>query len=268
MNSITILRPATTGSTNRGALAGAVRSEWIKLRSVRSNAVLVGMAAVVGVAMSLMLGLVVKTDPYDHLPFTIGNTFVVSSFLTAMLAIVGGILLFTSEVNHGTLAVALTARPSKPTIVAAKAVVAAGLGLVMGAVGLVGGLLGGMASGMDVGDTSGAAAHVGWALAVTTMAPLFGLGVGMIVRHSAAAVTIVLVWALAIENIVGGFASPSVSRFMPFSTVHGMLGTRGATDTAESLSVAFSSVGNAGLFACYAGAVMVIGTALWMRQDS
>ena len=64
----------------------------------------VGLSAVIGVGMSLILGTVVETDPYDHLPFTIGNTFLVSTWLTTLFAVVAGTLLFTSEVQHGTLA--------------------------------------------------------------------------------------------------------------------------------------------------------------------
>ena len=148
----------------------AIRSEWIKLRSVRSTAIFVGLTTVIGVGMSLILGKVVKTDPYEHLPFTIGNTFLVSSWLTTLFAVVAGTLLFTSEVQHGTLAGALTARPSKPIIIGAKVFIAAVLGFAMGALGIVGGLAGGIASGMDTGDLSGAASGVAWALVLTTLA--------------------------------------------------------------------------------------------------
>ena len=61
--------------------------------------------------MALILGRIVKDDPYDHLPFTIGNTFLVSTWLTTLFAVVAGTLLFTSEVQHGTLAGSLTSRP-------------------------------------------------------------------------------------------------------------------------------------------------------------
>ena len=98
-------------------------------------------------------------------------------------------MLFTSEVQHGTLAGTLTARPSKPIVIGAKAVIAAVLGFSMGALGIVGGLVGGIASGMDTGDVSGAVSGVAWALVLTTLASVLGLGVGLVVRHSAAAVT-------------------------------------------------------------------------------
>lgn len=128
MNTTTFLRPTSIPSPIVRDLRAAIRSEWIKLRSVRATAVFVGLSIVIGVGMSLILGAVVKTDPYDHLPFTVGNTFLVSTWLTTLFAVVAGTLLFTSEVQHGTLAGALTSRPSKPIIVGAKACIAAVLG--------------------------------------------------------------------------------------------------------------------------------------------
>ena len=249
-------------------LRAATHSEWIKLSSIRAMPIFVGLSVAIGVGMSLILGKIVKTDPYDHLPFTIGNTFLVSSWLTTLFAVVAGTLLFTSEVQHGTLAVALTSRPSKPIIIGAKVCIAAVLGFVMGALGIIGGFVGGVASGMDTGDTSGAVSGVAWALVLTTLSPVLGLGVGLIVRHSAAAVTSVLVWALAVENLVRGMAPAAVSRLLPFTAANGLLGTRSAADTTETLAAAFSSVGNAAVIGCWAVATVAIGTALLIRQDS
>lgn len=262
----TTAHPAAHTTSHR-AVRAAMRSEWIKIRSTRTVPALVALTGVVGIAMSLILGTAVKTDPYDHLPFTVANTFYVSTFLTTLFAIVAGTLLFTSEVQHGTLGGVLTARPARRVVVIAKAVAAAGLGLAMGAIGLIGGLAGGLIGGIDGGDFTGAGSRVAWGLVLTTMAAVLGVGVGMIVRHSAAAVTAVLVWALAVENIIGGFAPVRVSRLMPFSAAHGLLGTRSATDTAESLDAAFTSAGNALLFGTYTAVAVAVGGWLLARRD-
>jgi ABC-2 type transport system permease protein len=268
MNSTIQLHATSTSSPVIGDLRAAVRSERIKLRSVRATPLFVGLTIVVGAALSLILGRIVKTDPYEDLPFTIGNTFLVSSWLTTLFAVVAGTLLFTSEVHHGTLAGALTARPSKPTIIAAKTVTAAALGFTMGALGIIGGLVGGLASGMDTGDLSGAPSGVAWALVLTTGASILGLGVGLIVRHSAAAVTSVLVWALAVETLVRSIVPATVSRLLPFTAAHGLLGTRSAADTPETLAAAFSNVANAAVIGVWASVAVVIGTTLLIRRDS
>lgn len=249
-------------------LRAAIRSEWIKLRSVRSTPLFVGLSGTVGVAMALVLGRVLVTDPYEHLPFTIGNTFLVSSWLTTLLAVVAGTLLFTSEVQHGTLAGAFAARPSRATLVGAKTISAAGLGFAMGALGISGGLLGGVTSGMAAGDMSGAVSGTAWALVLTTFAPVLGLGVGLVVRHSAAAVTSVLVWALAVETLVRGMVPPTVSRLLPFTAAHGLLGTRGAADTPESIAAALSDVGNAAVIGSWALVTVAVGSAMLIRRDA
>jgi hypothetical protein len=256
-----------TRHDNVAAVAGSIRSEWIKLRSLRSNRVIFVMTFVIGVAMSWVLAVFVKTDPYDHLPFTVANTFMTSSWLTTMLAIIVGILMVTSEVQHRTLANAVAAQPARWVTVAGKIAVAAGFGLAMGAVGIIGGLGSGVTTSMEMGDTSGMAATAAWGLVLTTLAAAFGVGLGMIIRHSAAAVSLALVWAFVIENLVRSVAPASVSRFMPFSAANGLLSIRSAGDTTETLAAALSHTQDAFLFGGFAAAALVAGTVLLYRRD-
>ena len=90
----------------------------------------------------------------------------------------------------------------------------------------------------------------------------------MIVRHSAAAVTSVLVWALAVETLVRGMVSANVSRLLPFTAAHGLLGTRSAADTPETLAAALSSLENAAVIGCWAAVAVAIGTAVLIREDA
>ena len=103
---------------------------------------------------------------------------------------------------------------------------------------------------------------------LTTLASVLGLGVGLLVRHSAAAVTTVLVWALAVETLVRGMVPANVSRLMPFNAAHGLLGTRSAADTPETVAAALSNVGNAVVIGSWAVVAVVIGTALLTRKDA
>ena len=96
----------------------------------------------------------------------------------------------------------------------------------MGIAGMAAGLAGAVLGGLDAGDTSGVADRRRGACCSPSMAPLFGLGVGMILRHSSLAISIVLVWALSLENLIQGFAPPTLSRFLPFSAANGLLGIR------------------------------------------
>ena len=249
------------------AIPNALRSEWTKLRSLRSNwAILVGTAAI-GIVLAWVLAVFVKTDVDTNEVFTVGNTFIFSTWLSAVLAIVTGTLMFTSEVQHGTLATAITARPARWVTVAAKSAVAAGFGLALGAVGMIAGISGAVLGGLDAGDTSGMAATAMWGLMLTTVAAIFGLGIGMIVRHSSAAISMTLVWAFVLENLFRAFAPPTTTRFLPFSAANGLLDIQTTSDP-EALAVALTRVHDALLFGAYTVAALTIGTVLFYRRDT
>jgi hypothetical protein len=130
------------------------------------------------------------------------------------------------------------------------------------------GFASGVASGMHLGDTSGIAATAGWSLLLTTLAAVLGLGVGMIIRHSSAAVSSALVWTFVIENLIRNMAPATMSRLLPFSTANGLLTIRSAGDTASSMAAALSRTQDAFLFAAYTSVMLVIGTVLLYRRDA
>lgn len=270
--------PAHTAGTRspatrdrRSDLAGvpaAIRSEWIKLRSLRSTPAVLGLTVAIGVLLSWILATFVKTDPNTHEVFTVGQTFIFSTWLTMVLAIVMGTLLFTSEVQHGTVAGSLAAQPARWVLVAAKAAVGSVLGLAMGVLGMVAGLAGAVIGGLDAGNTSGMVSSALWGLLLTTLAPVFGLGVGLVIRHSAAAVSTVLVWALVVENLIKSLAPASLTRFMPFSTAAGLLGIRSVGDSDGTIAAALTRTQDALVFSGYTLAIVVLGTVLLSRRDS
>jgi hypothetical protein len=246
----------------------ALHSEWIKVSSLRSNVRILAVTPVIGVTLSWIMATFVEVDPDTDLPFTIAVTFIFSTWLTAVLAMIMGTLTFTSEAQHGTMATAVAAQPARWVTVASKTTVAASFGLAMGILGMVGGLSGAILGGLPKGDTSGMASTALWGLLLTTLAPALGLGVGMILRHSAAAVSILLVWAFVLENIVRALVPVSASRYLPFSAANNMLGIASANDTPESLAVALTPFQNAVLFGGYAVVLLAIGTTLLYRRDT
>jgi ABC-2 type transport system permease protein len=259
--------PAVRSGDDVAAVTNAVASEWTKVRSLRSNwAILAGTAAV-GIVIAWALAVFVKTDTNTGETFTVGSTFIYSTWLSAVLAIVAGTLIFTSEVQHGTLPGAVTAQPMRWVTVAAKSAIAAVFGLAMGFVGMIAGLSGAVLGGLEGGDTSGMPTTAAWGLMLTTVAAIFGLGVGMIIRHSSAAISITLVWAFVLENLFRAFAPPTVSRFLPFSAANGLLDIEPTTDP-QTLAVALTRIQDALLFSSYTLVAIVIGTLLLYRRDT
>jgi ABC-2 type transport system permease protein len=245
------------------ALPEVLRSDRIKLLSLRSNRAVLGLTAVIGGFSSWAVATLVTDEV-----LTVAEVFVYSTFLTAVLAAVAGLLLFTSEVQHGTLAAVLTAQPARWLVTASKTLVAAIFGLVLGATGMATGYIGAVLAGLESGDTSQTLSTSLWALLFTSLAAVLGLGVGMIVRHSSAGLSGLLVWWLVVENLLWAFLPAEVSRFLPFYAGGALLGVEVDTHTPETLAVAFSRPENALVFAAVAALALATGTALLHRRDT
>ena len=174
----------------------------------------------------------------------------------------------TSEVQHGTLATALTAQPARWVLVAAKTVMAVRVGVVLGVIGMVTGAAGAALGVLATGNTGGIPGTAARALVFTVLASVLGLGVGLVVRHSAAAISGLLVWWLVIENLLWAFLPATVSRFLPFYAGGGLLGVQVDTTTPETLAVALTRTQDALVFGCYAALVLLAGTVLLHRRDA
>jgi len=267
MTATTTTRPLDLPSRSRrddlADFPTVLRSEWIKLSTVRSNRAIAVLTGTIGVFATWATAALVTDEV-----LVVSEVFVYSTFLTAVIAAIASILLFTSEAQHGTLATALTAQPARWLLVAAKAVTAVGVGLALGAVGMVTGFAGGLLGGLELGDTSGIATTAAWALTFTALASVLGLGVGMVVRHSAAAISGLLVWWLVAENLLWAFLPETVSRFLPFYAGGALLGVDVDTNTPETLAVAFSRTQDALVFGGFAAVALVAGAALLYRRDT
>jgi ABC-2 type transport system permease protein len=257
-------RPATrTRGDDVTSVVPALRSEWIKATTVRANKAILALTVLGGLLVSWAVGTLV-TDEVLY----VSEVGFYWTTVTAVLAAVGGILLFGSEVQHGTLATAVAARPARWVIASSKALTAAALGLVLGAVGLATGFAGAATAGLAMGDTSAVAATLGWALLFTTLSGVLGLGIGMIVRHSAGAVGGFLVWGFVVENLLMVFVPETVVRFLPFFAGNHLLALDSDLDSARAVAVALTSPQNALVFAGYTAVALVIGTVLLNRRDT
>jgi ABC-2 type transport system permease protein len=257
--------PLATRSLTHDARAVlfALRSEWIKVSTVRANVAILFFALVGGLLVSWAVA-----------TFTTDEVLVVSEVgfywtsVTSMLAAIGGVLLFGSEVQHGTLAAAVIARPARWIVALAKTISAAVLGLLIGAAGLAAGFGGAVIAGLDAGDTSALGATVSWALLFTTLSAVLGLGLGMVVRNSTAAIAGVLVWGFIVENLLNLFLPVEVARFLPFFAGNKLLGYANDFDTPEALAVALTRSESALVFGGYAGVALLVGTVLLYRRDT
>lgn len=257
--------PPTTRSrtSDLRAVPSALRSEGLKLASVRTYRIILVLNAIGGALISWA----VANFTTDQ-PMYVSQVGFYWTAVSAILASVAGILLLTSEVHHGTLSITLAAQPARWVIASSKAAAAASNGAVIGAVGLAAGFGGASLAGIDMGDTSAIATMTLWALLYTSLAAVLGLGVGMVIRHSAGAVTGILVWGLLIEGLLNQVLPARASRFLPFLAGDRLLALDLSLETPEAVAVALGQPHAAMVFGGYALIAIAIGTVLLYRRDA
>ncbi len=254
---------ARTRRDDVGAVPDALRSEWIKLSTLRSTKVIVGLTALVSAAIAAALA---STATDDSL--LASELFIYPLPLVAMLAAVAGILMFTTEAQHGTLTVMLTARPARWVIVTAKAVTVVLVGAALGVIGMVSGFAGAALGGVGLGDTADLASRSLWALLYIVLAAVIGLGVGMIVRHSAGAISGLLMWSFVVESLFAPALPDAVVHFLPFSAGYRLLDAGPNFEAPVVIPVELARAQYALIFAGYAVISLAVGTWLLYRRDA
>lgn len=203
--------PATT-------VVRAAKAEWVKLRSVRSTmwtlavlvATVVGIGLLVGVAVSSSWG---AMSVQERMTFEAGPASLSGIYLGQLVLGVLAILVVTAEYTTGTIRASLMAVPRRGLFYAAKVLVFTLVALVVAAVTVLGAFLLGQAplAGIGVGQSlgdPGIARLLTAAVGVLLLLGLFALGLGTLVRNTAAAIT-------AYVGIV--FVAPIIANFLPGS---------------------------------------------------
>lgn len=244
------------------ALTAALKSDWIKASTVPANRAILLLTIIGG----LLVSWAVATLVTDEVLYVSEVGFYWTT-VTAMLAAIGGALLFGSEVQHGTLAAAVAARPARWVLALSKTLTACLLGLILGVAGLATGFGGAAIAGIGMGDTSTVAATVAWALLFSSLSAVLGLGLGMILRHSTAAIGGLLVWGFVVENLFTVFLPEEVARFLPFIAGNHLLAYNSDFESAKAIAIALTRPENALVFGGYTAVAMLVGTVLLYRRD-
>ncbi|MGY5033431.1 ABC transporter permease [Streptomyces sp. 900116325] len=174
-----------------------LRSEWIKLRTVRSTSItlLTAVAAMVGLGMLVTHLRAGDLNARDLAHFD-GAEVSLSMYRPAQLAIgVLGVLMFTGEYSTGLIRATLTAVPRRLSMLAAKAAVFTGVVLVLMTAASFAAFFGGQAVlssahahlSMRLSDPGVIRVVFGTALYLTVVG-LLGVALGAIIRSSAGAI--------------------------------------------------------------------------------
>lgn len=172
--------------------AGILRSEFCKLRSVRSTfwTLLAAVAFNVGLAGLLAIFLPGQLSAHDKATLDVTRVSLGGMHLSQIAFGLLGVLVITSEYTTGTIRASLSAVPQRREMLAAKTLVFAATALIVGvfasfaAYFVFQALLSGDSLRTSIGDPGVLRALIGGGLYLTVLG-LLGLGLGTIVRSSA-----------------------------------------------------------------------------------
>lgn len=215
-----------------------LNAERIKLTSTKSPiwcsliavVVSVGFAAIMGAAFKSM----VSSGDQAMGEFSVALTQAGAAQFGAMLVMIMSALAVTTEYRFGVIRTTFQAIPNRTLVIGGKAlllaIVAAVLGLV---IALLSFLVAQATSGMSLSLGSGDAARELFGIPIFfALLAVLAVGVGALIRQSAGAISLLLLWPLVIESLatiipkVGKY----VGEFGPFNNMSYFLGNRGTFD--------------------------------------
>ncbi|MEU0938436.1 MULTISPECIES: ABC transporter permease [unclassified Embleya] len=184
-------------------------SEWTKIRTVRSTIWTLVVMVVLILGLGVLLAGTVKPDTDDDYVSVSLIGVIVAQLAAATL----GVLTISAEYTTGMIRTTLTAYPRRLQVLVAKGVVFAGLmfavGVVtMGLTAMIGKSMLTSRIGDSTADVDLLRSVVGGSLYLAVIG-LFGLGLGVLLRHSAGAIT-ALMGAILLPMIIGPFLPQSV----------------------------------------------------------
>jgi ABC-type transport system involved in multi-copper enzyme maturation permease subunit len=265
---------APAGPAAKASFGRVLASEWTKIRTVRSTFWTLLAGVVVSVGLSVLISLAFASS-YDQLPASDK-----ASFDTASFSLVGlnfgmvafgvlGVLVVTGEYATGMIRTSLTAVPRRGQYLAAKALVLTGLVLVVGlVVSFASFFLAQLVyrtKDLDgsLGDPGVLRAVIGGAIYLTLIA-LISLAVGMLLRHTAGAVTTVL-GVLFVLPIIGSFLpgewGDTVAKLLPSNA-------GGALMSARDMPNTLSPWTGGAVFALYTVLVLAAAFVSFQRRDA
>jgi ABC-2 type transport system permease protein len=251
-------------------MINTIRSEWIKLRTVRMNLVLF----VIAIAFPVIVSVLVASlgDITDLKVSDVAGLVNSTSVVTALLLGVVGAVSICAEFGYGTIRPTFAATPRRMRVLISKAIVTALFAAVAEACVVVFCFVVASAiatsRGASVslnGQPEVRAALVGIVI-FAVIVSLLGLGLGMVIRNTPAAVAVLILWPLVIENIIRAVLSAAgvdhPLKFLPY--ISGFALSRTDSGDAEMLG----RVAGGLYFFAVTAAVAATGAVITARRDA
>jgi ABC-2 type transport system permease protein len=255
----------------RPGFGHTLHAEWIKFWSVRSTFWSTAMLFVLGAGLTVLVCATsaewLASGEADESPLS----FVTWGMLFAQItAITLGTLVVTSEYGTGMIRATLAATPRRGAVLAAKALVLSSTLFVVGTVTAFAGYLGGNwfldreGIGIALSDEGVLRALFGSGLYMAGLG-LFAAAVGLLIRHTAAALSIVLALVFVVGNMA--FLLPGTWGEWTAKLMPGNAGSGVATPVSFNPELLDPWVGF-GVFAGEVAALLLVAWLVFRRRDA
>ncbi|GAA0940563.1 ABC transporter permease subunit [Nonomuraea longicatena] len=242
-----------------------IRSEWTKIRSVRSTVWTLAVTAILMVGFSILLHVVNEASGRGPITGDEAVSMSVSGTMFASLSMATlGVLVISGEYRTGGIRTSLTAVPRRMRLLTAKILAFAGVALVVSLVASVvavgAGLLVSQPPSVDMGEVVRAVTGAGLYLMACG---LFGLGLGTVIRHTPGAIVTVIALMQFLPTLSGQLPpewGPVVASY--FTTNAGALIVSGQSN--EYLG----PLSGFGVYLVWVAVTVAAGAVLLQRRDA
>jgi len=210
----------------------SIRTELLKLRTTRLPLGLLATAAGL-TALATILGAARAGGSGHMAPPPLDTAAGLTAMLTRnglgmLMAAVFGVTVSSGEFRHGTATTTYLGTPGRVRVLIAKAIVAAGFGLLFGLVAA------GLTTGISLAFVAakGYPVALGWgtiarfaagAILGSGLLAAVGVGLGSLLRGQLAAIVTVFAWGFVVEQVIGGLFD-SAQPYLPYTAATTMAG--------------------------------------------
>lgn len=266
--------PLSAAPAGRYGVVDLMRSEWTKLRTVRSTMWTLGTVVFIGLGASAIATAVTRSHwatmspgnraAFDPIEVTLMGAYLGGTLLLGIL----GILVMSGEYATGTIRATLAAAPRRPMVLVAKVIVFGAVALVVAEFVTFASFLLGQAlltspathATLSSAGALRAVAGIGLFLCVVG---LLALGIAVLIRHTAGAISLYVGVILVVPIIVSSFPDSlqnQIERVLPLEIGSAMINNPGPD--AFSPWVGFS------ILCGYTALILLLGAALLVRRDA
>ncbi len=245
-----------------------IRSEWLKLRTVRSNITMACFAVALPLLITLLTMAFVNIRSVDQR--AVSGVLLGSGSLSVLIFGIIGVLAITQEYSQGTIRLTLAANPRRTKVYVAKGIVLTILS--GGLTAFV--ILVGNTAGEAILDSRGAVgklsndkmgqAYLGM-IVLSILVSLLGMAIGTLTRNPPSAVAVLVLWPLLLESLIGGLLSVVINdqifKWMPFQTGIGAL-------RLEDSDMDFGRWGSLGYFGLWVLGFTLFAHTVFKRRDA